>query len=306
MSVQWISSFLEAKAAELGAARNTQIAYATDLKDFLKFIEDRDSNFATADRSIVEEYLVQCASIGLATATKARRLSSIKQLFCFLFEENLRKDNPAIQVRGPRKDKHLPKALSVADVEKLLQGARTIPKRKSDKLRLTCLMEMFYATGMRVTELVSLPIAAARGDPQMILVRGKGSKERMVPLSAVARQSIMGWLLFRDTDVRNANSPFLFPSRGKEGHLTRVWFFLQIKSLAFMAGLNVETVTPHSLRHAFATHLLAGGADLRSIQILLGHADIATTEIYTHIQDERLRDLVLKHHPLAYPLITGE
>jgi|TARA_B110000240_G_scaffold66710_1_gene75978 integrase/recombinase XerD len=306
MSLQWISSFLEAKAAELGAARNTQIAYATDLKDFLKFIEHRDSNFAVADRAIVEEYLVQCASFGLATATKARRLSSIKQLFCFLFEENLRKDNPTIQLRGPRKDKRLPNSLSIKDVEKILQGARTIPKSKSDKMRLTCLMEMLYATGMRVTELVSLPVAAARGDPQMILVRGKGSKERMVPLSKVARQSILGWLLFRDTDGSNTNSPFLFPSRSKEGHLTRVWFFLQIKNLAYLTGLNADKVTPHSLRHAFATHLLAGGADLRSIQTLLGHADIATTEIYTHIQDEMLRNLVLKHHPLAYPLKTGE
>lgn len=306
MSLHWISSFLEAKAAELGAARNTQIAYATDLKDFLRFIEYKKSSFAMADHAIVEEYLVQCASIGLATSTKARRLSSIKQLFCFLFEENLRKDNPTIQIKGPRKKKRLPKLLSFEDVEKILQGARTIPRSKLDKLRLTCLMEMLYATGMRATELVSLPVAAARGEPQMILVRGKGSKERMVPMSTVARESIRGWLLSRDADRSNANSSFLFPSRGKEGHLTRVWLYQQIKNLAFMTGLNTDEVTPHSLRHAFATHLLAGGADLRSIQTLLGHADIATTEIYTHIQDERLRNLVLKHHPLAYPTRTGE
>ncbi|MDT2076259.1 MAG: tyrosine-type recombinase/integrase, partial [Planktomarina sp.] len=168
--------------------------------------------------------------------------------------------------------------------------------------RLTCLMELLYATGMRVTELISLPVSAARGDPKMILVRGKGGKERMVPLSPTARDSVLRWLSLRDKDKNNIKSSFLFPSRGKKGHLTRIWFFQQIKKLAVMAGLNPDKVTPHSLRHAFATHLLVGGADLRTIQTLLGHADIATTEIYTHIQEERLSELVLKHHPLTIPL----
>ena len=305
MSILWISNFLEAQAAELGAARNTQEAYGRDLKDFLSFLESRGAGFATADRAMVEDYLVQCEAIGLATATKARRLSSIKQLYRFAFEEDLRKDNPAIQVRGPRKDKRLPKSLSLQEVEQLLQTAHTMPKQRADKMRLTCLMDLLYATGMRVTELVSLPVAAVRGNPDMILVRGKGGKERMVPLSPSARDAVILWLSLRDQDEAHNKSTFLFPSRGKQGHLTRIWFFQQIKKLALMAGVNAEKVTPHSLRHAFATHLLAGGADLRSIQTLLGHADIATTEIYTHIQYERLRELVLEHHPLARPQKTG-
>ena len=289
----------------MGAARNTQEAYGRDLKDFLSFLESRGAGFATADRAMVEDYLVQCEAIGLATATKARRLSSIKQLYRFAFEEDLRKDNPAIQVRGPRKDKRLPKSLSLQEVEQLLQTAHTMPKQRADKMRLTCLMDLLYATGMRVTELVSLPVAAVRGNPDMILVRGKGGKERMVPLSPSARDAVILWLSLRDQDEAHTKSAFLFPSRGKQGHLTRIWFFQQIKKLALMAGVNAEKVTPHSLRHAFATHLLAGGADLRSIQTLLGHADIATTEIYTHIQYERLRELVLEHHPLAQPQKTG-
>ena len=305
MSILWISNFLETQAAELGAARNTQEAYGRDLKDFLSFLESRGAGFATADRAMVEDYLVQCEVIGLATATKARRLSSIKQLYRFAFEEELRKDNPAIQVRGPRKDKRLPKSLSLQEVEQLLQTAHTMPKQRADKMRLTCLMDLLYATGMRVTELVSLPVAAVRGNPDMILVRGKGGKERMVPLSPGARDAVILWLSLRDQDEAHTKSTFLFPSRGKQGHLTRIWFFQQIKKLALMAGVNAEKVTPHSLRHAFATHLLAGGADLRSIQTLLGHADIATTEIYTHIQYERLRELVLEHHPLARPQKTG-
>ena len=305
MSILWISNFLEAQAAELGSARNTQEAYGRDLKDFLSFLESRGAGFATADRAMVEDYLVQCEAIGLATATKARRLSSIKQLYRFAFEEELRKDNPAIQVRGPRKDKRLPKSLSLQEVEQLLQTAHTMPKQRADKMRLTCLMDLLYATGMRVTELVSLPVAAVRGNPDMILVCGKGGKERMVPLSPSARDAVILWLSLRDQDEAHTKSAFLFPSRGKQGHLTRIWFFQQIKKLALMAGVNAEKVTPHSLRHAFATHLLAGGADLRSIQTLLGHADIATTEIYTHIQYERLRELVLEHHPLARPQKTG-
>ena len=302
MSSHWISNFLEAQTAELGISQNTQIAYASDLKDFLRYIGKYNINFAKADRAIIEKYLLQCDAVGLASSTKARRLSTIKQLYRFAFEECLRKDNPAIQICGPKKAKRLPRTLNVEEVEKILSAARTMPSSRSDKMRLTCLMELLYATGMRVTELVGLHVAAVRGDPQMVLVRGKGGKERLVPLSTAARQSISLWLRLRDKDEANAKSLFLFPSRSKVGHLTRVWFFQQIKKLAVMAGLNPDKVTPHSLRHAFATHLLIGGADLRTIQTLLGHADIATTEIYTHIQEERLSELVLKHHPLTIPL----
>ena len=305
MSLQWIANFLEAQTAEFGATRNTQAAYGRDLKDFLSFLEYNGADFASADRSMVESYLIQCDAIGLATSTRARRLSSIKQLYRFAFEEDLCKDNPAIQVRGPGKKKQLPKSMTVQDVEKLLQTSRTMPKQRTGKIRLTCLMELLYATGMRVTELVGLPAAAARGNPQMILVCGKGGKERMVPLSPGARSAIKLWLALRDQDETSSKSLFLFPSRGKDGHLTRIWFYQQIKKLADVAGVDPNKVTPHSLRHAFATHLLAGGADLRSIQTLLGHANIATTEIYTHIQDKRLSELVLKHHPLAHSLKTG-
>ena len=299
MSLKWISSFLDAQAADLGSAQNTLEAYGRDLKDFLMFLEQKGSSFKTASRSLVEGYLVYCEAQGLAAATKARRLSSIKQLYRFAFEEDLRRDNPAIQVRGPGKDKRLPKSLSTSEVNRLLEAARKMPKTKSDKMRLTCLMELLYATGMRVTELVGLPTAAVRGNPRVILVRGKGGKERMIPLSTEARKTVTLWLSIRDADGINLRSGFLFPSRGREGHLSRVWFFQQIKRLASHANISVENVTPHTLRHAFATHLLAGGADLRSIQTLLGHADIATTEIYTHILDKRMRDLVLEHHPLA-------
>ena len=200
MSLKWISSFLDAQAADLGSAQNTLEAYGRDLKDFLMFLEQKGSSFKTASRSLVEGYLVYCEAQGLAAATKARRLSSIKQLYRFAFEEDLRRDNPAIQVRGPGKDKRLPKSLSTSEVNRLLESARKMPKTKSDKMRLTCLMELLYATGMRVTELVGLPTAAVRGNPRVILVRGKGGKERMIPLSTEARKTVTLWLSIRDAD----------------------------------------------------------------------------------------------------------
>lgn len=300
--MHWIQSFLEAQAAELDAATNTQLAYARDLKDFADWLARSAHHFSDATQSIVEDYLIGCEAEGLAVSTRARRLSAIKQLYRFAFEEGWRNDNPAIQIKGPGKPKRLPKTLGVEDVDRLLHAARTHGRETA---RNTCLMELLYATGMRVTELVSLPIAAARGNPQMLLVRGKGGKERMVPLSAAALNAISDWLDVRDTAEDLAKrkgipaSKFLFPSRGKDGHLTRHRFFVLIKELAVAAGISPESVTPHTIRHAFATHLLAGGADLRAIQTMLGHADLATTEIYTHVLDERLKDLVLTHHPLS-------
>ena len=306
MTYAWISNFLEATAAEIGATKNTQEAYGRDLKDFLQFVTNKGSSFANADRQIVEDYLVYCDTLGFATSTKARRLSSIKQLYRFAYDEGLRKDNPSVELRGPKKHKKLPQTLNLTEVENLLQAARQMPKSTFQKKRLTCLMEVLYATGLRVTELVSLPVASVRGQPRMILVRGKGGKERMVPLSPSSKIAITEWLSCRDKEKTTSASSFLFPSRGKEGHLTRVWFFQQIKKLATNINISLEKVSPHSLRHAFATHLLVGGADLRSIQTLLGHSDIATTEIYTHILDERLKELVLNHHPLAKQSQTGE
>ena len=298
----WVQAFLEAQAAELDTATNTQLAYARDLSDFADWLARRGLHFADCAQSDVEAYLIACEAEGLAVATRARRLSAIKQLFRFAFEEGWRNDNPALRIKGPSKSKRLPKTLSTQDVDRLIEAAHTHGR---ETLRNGALVELLYATGMRVTELVSLPVSAARGDPRMLLVRGKGGKERLVPLSGRARLALGDWLAQRDRDEDlakkngKAASKFLFPSRGKDGHLTRQRFFVLIRELAVVAGIDPTTVTPHTLRHAFATHLLAGGADLRAIQTMLGHADVATTEIYTHVLDERLKALVLEHHPLA-------
>jgi integrase/recombinase XerD len=297
--------FLEAQAAELGAAENTLLAYNRDLTDYLDWLDTRGLRLEAAAQTDVEAYLVHCDAQGLAKSTRARRLSAIKQLYRFAFEERLREDNPAIRIKGPGRDQKLPKTLSEAEVDGLLDAARRSARSGRDRARNTCLMELLYATGMRVSELVALPVSSARGDPRMLLIKGKGGKERMVPLSPPAREALAVWLGMRD-EVEELNrskgkpaSAFLFPSTGKLEHLTRHRFYMLIKELSVFAGISPDKVTPHRLRHAFATHLLANGADLRAIQTLLGHADVATTEIYTHVLEERLRDLVLEHHPLA-------
>ena len=297
----WLPIFLEAMQAEQDAAINTLNAYGRDLKDFVGFLDRKKLTPEVAGRADIEKYLIELEAIGLAKSTRARRLSSIRQLYRFAFTEGWRNDDPAAQIRGPKRGRHLPTTLSEADVLTLLDKARAFGKTPLDKLRNTCLMEILYATGLRVTELVSLPVAATRGDPRMILVRGKGGRERMVPLSPPAREALADWLLVRDSDLteKHAKSAFLFPSRGKKGHITREAFFLFIKNLALVSGLDPKGVSPHTLRHAFATHLLANGADLLSIQVLLGHADVSTTEIYTHVLEERLKELVLNKHPLA-------
>ena len=300
-----ISAFLEAQAAELDAARNTLLAYARDLKDFAGWLNASSLDFDTADKADIEAYLIHCDAQGLARATRARRLSAIKQLYRFAFEEGWRADNPAVQIKGPGREKRLPKSLGVDEVDRLIGAAQVTGRTREDRLRNTCLMELLYATGMRVTEIVSLPISAARGDPRMLLIRGKGGKERMVPLSPPARTALALWLGVRDdqdaelAQSRQPASRFLFPSRGAAGHMTRHRFYMLIKELAVAGGVMPSKVTPHTLRHAFATHLLAGGADLRAIQTLLGHADVSTTEIYTNVLDARLKELVMEHHPMA-------
>ncbi|SMX25387.1 site-specific tyrosine recombinase XerD [Boseongicola aestuarii] len=300
-----IATFLEAQAAELDAAVNTRLAYARDLKDFSEWCARKSVALMRVSQTDIESYLVDLQASGLAQSTRARRLSAIRQLYRFAFEEGWRTDNPAQRISGPKRAKLLPKTLTQTQVEALLDAARD-HGRASDRPRNTCLMELLYATGMRVSELVSLPVAAARGNPQMLLVRGKGGKERMVPLSPPAREALIAWLAKWDETEDAARlakgtqpSKFLFPSRSKTGHLTRHRFYLMIKEFAVAAGVPAAIVTPHTLRHAFATHLLANGADLRAIQTLLGHADVGTTEIYTHVLEERLRDLVLQHHPMA-------
>jgi len=304
-SLRWVSTFLDAHAAEQGSARNTQLAYARDLRDFGEWCAGQGHDFVKITRSEIEAYLIHCDAQGLAQATRARRLASIRQLFRFAYAEGWRSDDPASRISGPGKSKKLPVTLSTEDVSALLRAAPQTGRSARDRLRNACLLELLYATGLRVTELVSLPVSTARGDPRMILVRGKGGKERMVPLSAPARTALSAWLQDWDqqaTDLRAKRLPeprFLFPSNGRDGHLSRVGFYLILKEIALKAGLDPTCISPHVLRHAFATHLLAGGADLRAIQTLLGHADVSTTEIYTHVLEERLRSLVLEFHPLA-------
>ena len=302
---RWISALLDAQSAEQGSARNTLLAYGRDLKDYAVWLAKHGRDFDTATQADVENYLIFCTATGLSKATRARRLSAIRQLFRFAHDEGWRPDNPALRLKGPGRDVRLPGTLDHAEVNALIDAAKRFGRAATDRKRNGALLELLYATGMRVSELVELPVQAVRGAPRMILVRGKGDKERMVPLSPPAMQALSEWLELRDQadDVaRMAGKPaskFLFPGPGAAGHLSRQHFYLLIKDIAAAGGVSPAKVTPHTLRHAFATHLLAGGADLRAIQMLLGHADIATTEIYTHVLDEHLKTLVLEHHPLA-------
>ncbi|TRD21865.1 tyrosine recombinase [Palleronia caenipelagi] len=295
-----IATFLEAHAAEAGAAQNTQLAYARDLAIFCDWMAAEGESFATMSRASIEQYLADCEAEGLAQSTRARRLSSLKSFFRFAYEEGWRQDNPTLRIKGPGRARQLPKTISVEEVERLLDAATETGRSPADRARNRCLMELLYATGMRVTELVSLPVSSARGDPQMLLVRGKGDKERMVPLTESARIALREWLKIRDAAEDSAHpARHLFPSRSALGHLTRHRFFQIIKEISVAAGVDPSRVTPHTMRHAFATHLLAGGADLMTIQTLLGHADVATTEIYTHVLEDRLHELVIRHHPLS-------
>ena len=302
---RWISTMLEAQAAEQGSARNTLLAYGRDLKDFAGWLAHRGADFAKASQAEIEDYLISCAATGLSKATRARRLSAIRQLYRFAHEEGWRADNPALRLKGPGRDMRLPGSLDHAEVDALIVAAKQFGRSAADRTRNGTLLEVLYATGMRVSELVELPVQAVRGAPRMILVRGKGGKERMVPLSPPAMLALSDWLVMRDKmdDLSRMSgqpaSKYLFPGPGAAGHLSRQHFYVLIKSIAMAGGVSPAKVTPHTLRHAFATHLLAGGADLRAIQMLLGHADIATTEIYTHVLDEHLKALVLDHHPLA-------
>jgi len=297
-AARWIGPFLDALRAERGAADNTVAAYARDLGDLCGHLAARGRDVETAARADLEGWLAALDAQGLAATTRARKLSAARGLFRFAYEEGWRADDPAARLTGPRRARALPATLSVADVDKLFAALETTWTGDA-RLRARALMEVAYATGLRVSELVGLPVAAARGDPRVLLVRGKGERERLVPLTDPARAALAAWLSARDAAQTGARpSPWLFPSRGASGHLTRERFFQMVKELALAAGLNPAHVSPHALRHAFATHLLQNGADLRAIQELLGHADIATTEIYTHVLDARLKALVALH-PLA-------
>lgn len=283
---------------ERGASKNTIEAYRRDLADYGGYLSGRSLNTETASADDIRSYLTTLAKAGVKGSTAARRLSALRQFHRFLFAEGIRSDDPTIVIDAPKTGSSLPKILSEEEVDLLLENARK--SQTPDGLRLTCLMELLYATGMRVSELVTLPLAAVVRDEPFLLITGKGSKERLVPTGPAARSATNDYLVVRPKfDTQAQDSRYLFPSRGKEGHLTRQRFGQMLKELSLEAGLDPTKVSPHVLRHAFASHLLANGADLRIVQQLLGHADISTTQIYTHVQEERLKALVNQHHPLA-------
>src|SRR4051812_44945431 len=305
---QHLDAFLEMLAAERGAADNTLQAYRRDLEDFLLFLEQRGKPLAAATPAEIGAYMRAQSEAGLAPTSRARRLSAIRQLFKFLVGEDAIAEDPAQGVAGPKQGRTLPKTLSVAEVDRLLEAARqrTQATRGRDRvraLRLHALIETLYATGLRVTELVTLPRTVLAGDGRVLTVKGKGGRERIVPLTPAARAALDRYLNVgreKDDDVAPMIATrWLFASRSAEGHLTRQRLAQEVKELATAAGLDAERISPHVLRHAFASHLLDRGADLRSVQQLLGHADISTTQIYTHVLEERLKKLVLEHHPLA-------
>jgi integrase/recombinase XerD len=302
-----ITLFLDMLAVERGAAANTLAAYRRDLADFADALPGPLNAATTND---IRTYLARLEAAGAKAATAARRLSALKQYFQFLYSEGLREDDPCEALRGPKKPKPLPKVLGEDAVEVLLARAQQAceqpdlsASKKIKALRMRALLEVLYATGLRVSELVSLPRTVAgrngAGGGDAFIVRGKGGRERLVPLTPVAQSAMARYLEALDGDKRCQRSPFLFPADSAEGHLTRQAFARDLKALGAAAGLNTKGLSPHVLRHAFASHLLAHGADLRTVQSLLGHKDIATTQIYTHVLDERLHGLVSSCHPLS-------
>jgi len=301
---QWIALYLDMLAAERGAGENTLAAYRRDLEDFSDYLSGAGRRVANARTDDLRAYLRDLAARGMKSTTVARRLSAVRQLYRFLYAEGHRGDDPAAVVEGPKRARALPKTLTLAEVDRLLRtaGATEAEAPLAARLRaarLACLVELLYATGLRVSELVSLPASAARRDARVIVVRGKGQKERLVPLNDAAKEAMAGYLALRAQAGIDASSKWLFPSFGEDGHLTRQHFARDLKKLAAAAGLRTAQVSPHVLRHAFASHLLHNGADLRVVQTLLGHADISTTQIYTHVLEERLKSLVRDLHPLA-------
>ena len=303
--------FLDMLAAEQGAGVNTLDAYRRDLTDFSEFLGRKGQNFAGAGTDVLRDYLADLDTRGFKSSSVARRLSAMRHLFRFLLNERIRSEDPAAILSGPKRGRGLPKVLSIADVDRMLTRAKELtlgqnasPQQRLRAMRLYCLLEVLYATGLRVSELVALPLSASRRDARMIVVRGKGNKERLVPLNEASRQAMADYLaamqaLRPEKKKNDAASKWLFPSFGESGHLTRQHFARDLKELAAASGLAPRLVSPHVLRHAFASHLLHNGADLRIVQTLLGHTDISTTQIYTHVVEERLKSLVRDLHPLA-------
>lgn len=303
-SAALIEAFLDMMSAERGASPNTLVAYRRDLVDFSGFLARTGGSPKTAVRDDVKRYLAGLAAARLAPSSQARRLSALRQFFAFLYLEGVRKDDPAGTVAAPQRRRPLPKMLSQADLKALADAAAMRVPERADARRLRCIVELLYASGLRVSELVALPLSAVSGKRDFLRVTGKGGRERLAPLSETARAAIRDYLETRAEFLpkgqrRTAASRYLFPSTGRGGHLTRRRCHQLLKELAASAGIDPAKLSPHVLRHAFATHLVEGGADLRSVQELLGHADISTTQIYTHVAPERLKRLVETAHPLA-------
>jgi integrase/recombinase XerD len=301
--------FLDMLAAEQGAGANTVDAYRRDLEDLSAFIGGKGLTFNDVETQALRDYLEDLDERGFKSTSVARRLSALRHLFRFLLNERIRTDDPAAILSGPKRGRSLPKVLSIADVDLMLTKAKALAEAEAPALqrmraaRLYCLLEVLYATGLRVSELVALPVSAARRDARMIVVRGKGNKERLVPLNQSSKEAMTAYLAALDArrgeNAKNAATKWLFPSSGDSGHLTRQHFARDLKDLALAAGIQPRLVSPHVLRHAFASHLLHNGADLRIVQTLLGHTDISTTQIYTHVVEERLKSLVRDLHPLG-------
>ena len=299
-----LESFLDMMGAERGASINTIAAYRRDLLDFAGHRAAKDGSVKDASRDDIKAYLMRLSKSGIAGSTQARRLSALRQFFAFLYSEDIRKDDPTDAIDAPRRERPLPKVLSRDDLDALIEAARTQSEKSAEGLRLFCVVEMLYASGLRVSELATLPLSAARNRDGFLLVKGKGGKERLAPLNDHARDAIGSYMTVRGEFLpagpRRAHAErFLFPSRSAEGHLTRRRLHQMLKELALTANIDPDKLSPHVLRHAFATHLVEGGADLRSVQTLLGHADIATTQIYTHVAKDRLTQVVEAAHPLS-------
>ncbi len=298
---RFVEMFLDMLIAECGAAQNTVESYGCDLAHFDNFLIRRRRSLESAEASHIRRYLKELSEAGMAASTSARRLSTLRRFYQFLHVERVRDDDPSNGLDSPKLAKPLPKFLSELEVDRLLTAAHN--RSGADGLRMAALMEILYAAGLRVSELMGLPLSALSRDGQFLTFSGKGDKERMVPLSEPAIDAVGAYLPVRESFLPRRQAgvgvSFLFPSRGKSGHLTRVWFNQNLKELAAEAGLDFRRVSPHMLRHSFASHLLAHGADLRTLQQMLGHADLSTTQIYTHVLDERLKALVARAHPLA-------
>jgi len=300
-----IEAFLDMMSAERGASRNTLDAYRRDLLAFAGSLARRGASLKAATREDVKRHLAGFAALGAKPSSQARALSALRQFYGFAYNEGWRKDDPTGAVDSPKRGRPLPKILSQDEIGRLIEAARNPRDKKKNKLasedlRLICIVELLYASGLRISELVTLPLASARTKSGFVIVRGKGDKERVAPLNPSADKAIKAYLKVRDEFLSGGRqSKFLFPSRGAEGHLTRRRCHQLLKELAVKAGIDPIKLSPHVLRHAFATHLVEGGADLRSVQTLLGHADIATTQIYTHVASDRLKATVRDAHPLS-------